>query len=248
MKIALCFAGQPRFVSQSYDNIMRHLIVPNKIEDIFVHTWWRDEFETIGYPQIGLMYKSSLNFIENNYKPKKMMIENDTIVALHPHHLIINNFSGGTAGYREPKDLNKTIPGWYSRYKVNCIKNEYKSEIKLDKYDAVIVTRFDVYMSKELKLDNLDLNVLNAPFVFWKKDISKRERCKYVGDILNVSNEKIMDIYAEIYNNMPEISKHAEIFVGESLIGHHLLVNNIKFIEPWTDSIDIKVYRSIYHG
>lgn len=241
MKIALCFAGQPRFVRQAYNNIRKNLIIPNEITDIFVHTWFRDEFESIGYRNAGRMYKTDLNFIETIYKPKKILIENDLTVPLHKYDIIINNSPTKESGYRRKDDLSRTIPGWYSRYKVNCLKNEYKIEANIDKYDAVIITRFDLYINEIIKIDELDLNKVNCHSLSWKETILENEKYKYVGDIINIGNEKIMDKYAEIYNNMPNISKYVEIFVGESLVGYQLFENNIEFIESWNN---IRVYRS----
>lgn len=47
MKIALCFGGQPRSPVASYDTVVKNLIIPNNIEDIFIHTWYRPEFASV---------------------------------------------------------------------------------------------------------------------------------------------------------------------------------------------------------
>lgn len=182
------------------------------------------------------MPESNLTFIRDNYKPKKMVVQNDNQIKFHSHDVIRQNCPKAVR-------LEDLLPAWYSRLSVNCLKNEYKSQIGLDKYDAVIFLRFDTHILKEIKIDQLDLNAINTYYVVWKSDFPENERHKYVGDIINVSNEKNMDIYAEVYNNLIEISKHIEYMFGESVLGQHLLMNNVPFVEPWKYHVNVNIVR-----
>jgi hypothetical protein len=45
MKIAICFAGQPRFIKECFDAINQNMILCNKDHEIkiFCHTWFSEE-------------------------------------------------------------------------------------------------------------------------------------------------------------------------------------------------------------
>lgn len=243
MKVALCFAGQPRDVIATYNNIVKYLIIPNGIQDIFVHTWYRPEFETLGYPQNGdggrlvYMNKMSLKFIEDNYKPKKMSVQNDLDIKFYSNNEIENFISDA---WKDGCHLQKRWgPCFYSRYKSCVLKNEYKAEKGIEKYDAIIITRFDNYLRKEINLNNLDLSKINAP-VLWRRNIIDT---KYVGDLITIGNEKDVDVYCDIYNNLPLISHHVENFFPERYIGEWFIMNNIEFCEPIQCPEDIVMYR-----
>ncbi len=239
MKIALCFAGQPRDVIGTYDNIVKYLIVPNNIEDVFVHVWWRPEFETQGFPintdQSGrkvYMPKSILKFIEDNYKPKMMLIEDDKQIQFHPQHLITDNITPAAS-------LDRLLPLFYSRYAVNCLKDEYKNGNNLSQYDAIVKIRFDNFIKREIKIDELDLNKISVA-TLWNRNIID---IRFVSDQIAISNENNMNIYSLIYYNMIEISKRVESFFGERIIGEHLIMNKIQFNEPWQYPRDMVMYR-----
>jgi hypothetical protein len=165
-----------------------------------------------------------------------MLVQDDNQIQFHSHDIIRENCPKAVG-------LESLLPGWYSRFASNCLKNEYKNEMKIDKYDAVIFIRFDTHILKEIKVDQLDLSAINAHYVVWKPEFLEDKRHKYVGDILNISNEKNMDIYAEVYNNLIEISKHVEYMFGEAILGQHLIMNNVSFVEPWIYHNDVNIVR-----
>ena len=243
MKVALCFAGQPRDVVATYNNIVKYVIIPNGIEDIFVHTWYRPEFETLGYPQNGdggrlvYMNKMTLKFIEDNYKPKKMVIQNDLDFKFYSNDQM-ENFT--TEAWRSGGHLQKRwCPCFYSRYISSTLKNQYKSENSIEKYDAVIISRFDNYFRKEIIIEQLDLSKINAP-VLWRRN---HIDINFVGDLLTVGNEKNVDTYCDIYNHLPAISHNLDNFFPERFIGQWFIMNNIEFCEPFNCPEDVVMYR-----
>jgi len=243
MKVALCFAGQPRDVVATYNNIVKNLIIPNGIEDIFVHTWYRPEFESQGFGQNSddgrkvFMNQQTLKFIEDNYKPKKILIQNDLDIKFYSNDQMENFI---TEAWKSGGHLQKRWgPCYYSRYISSLLKNEYKKEVGLEAYDAVIISRFDNYFRKEINLKQLDLSKINAP-VLWRRNVIDRN---YVGDLLTIGNEKNVDIYCDIYNHLPAISKNLENFFPERFIGQWFIMNDIEFCEPFNCPEDVVMYR-----
>mgnify|MGYP000939573819 CR=1 FL=1 len=239
MKTALCFFGQPRDVIGCYNNIVKNIIMPNSIEDIFIHVWWRPEFEMIGYSvntdnsgRRSYMTRSFLNFINDNYKPKKILIGNDLEVKFHSSNDISKDCNISAS-------LDRLFPMFYSRQTSCYLKNEYKKETGIN-YDAVIIIRFDDYIKREIKLENFDLSVINVP-VLWSRNLVD---INYVSDIITFGNEKNIDIYCDIYSNIPKISfQITDRFISERIIGEWFKMNKINFLESIKYPEDIVMYR-----
>lgn len=231
MKVALCLSGQPRSVKECYDYIANNLINPNSIEDIFIHLWWRPEFETTGiYGQI--IEKKILNFIEYSYRPKVFVVENDKDkIFWTPEDIKSSKIGEGV------------IPGmfsmFYSRNASNLLRVEYTKKNNIQ-YDAIIFNRFDNYIRRPIIIDKFDLTAVNTTdYVDRPADLT------YVNDIIIIGNEKIANIYASIYDNLPLISLHLYNFFGETILGKWFLMNNLTIHESMHYPGDVILYRTI---
>lgn len=241
MKIALCLSGQPRDVEACYPSIRDNLIIPNNIEDVFIHAWWRPEFETTGY-SVGRivpgnnnttrMSKTVLNFLENNLKPKKYIVESDADKIFHlPSDIVSPKIDEGL--------FPNIFSMFYSRHLCNSLRIEYEKENNIE-YDAIVFSRFDNYFRKQIKIDALDLNTLNST------DYINRIADKmYVNDVIMITNNEITNIYADIYHNLPLISKNLSHFFGEAILGKWFLMNNVTVSESIHYPGDIIIYRTI---
>ena len=47
MKVALCISGQPRGLETSLEHVIKNVIEPNNIEDIFIHTWYHPDWDNV---------------------------------------------------------------------------------------------------------------------------------------------------------------------------------------------------------
>lgn len=85
MKIAICFSGQPRFVSECYPGIKSNIIEANRNHDIdtFVHTWFSEEIsekilyhnEFSSFSGEAKIKKNAVDEIKKLYDPLDLMVE-----------------------------------------------------------------------------------------------------------------------------------------------------------------------------
>ena len=80
-------------------------------------------------------------------------------------------------------------------WKSSQLKQMYEKNHNF-KYDCVIKSRFDVALLDELDVMNQNLNYINSPDVCGNPNV--------ISDWFNFSNSDNMDVYLDVYNNMPE--------------------------------------------
>jgi hypothetical protein len=227
MKIALCFSGQPRFVKETYQNYLDNLIIPNNIEDIFVHTWWDAEklneplltsWNDVGYHIKIFLESDTIEFIQNNYQPKKIITEKETF----KHYIGAGEF--GKIQITQPHIFQSMVN---SIYKCNQLKKQYEEENNF-KYDLVIRTRTDINILDKIDLSNLSLfNKLYIPGGIGVLNYDS------INDQFAIGNSDIMDIYSNLYLCMNEFTNRKCFFNSEHLY-YVYFVNILKM----TDNIE----------
>lgn len=243
MKIALCFYGQPRNVTESYDLIKSNIIDQNGIEDIFIHTWWRPEFKTKDYrvntesgPFVHLR-EEDLQFLKSNYLPKKILIQNDKEVKFHNESLI-------TSHIMPYASLDRIFPSFYSRFQTFKLLKEYELDKKI-KYDNVCIIRTDTKVKIPIKISELDLSKINVNSIEWNPTNDKR----YVSDFIIVGNRDLMETYADTYNYLPKMAKiisqfkDDNRFFAEQISGTYLTQNNIDVTNSFNTRNEICLIR-----
>jgi len=257
MRIALCFSGQPRSVKESYYfSILKNLIEPNNITDIFVHTWWRPEWETKAYtdsyPQPSVIFKKdSIETIKNLYKPLKMVVEDDNIYKETIKNDFVNDISWAVPGQSisEKKCIYVTYPRYMSPYKSNQLKNEYEKENGFE-YDMVIKTRFDIIPRVRIDIKNYNVSKYFYIPTCYPQTIlevlpSTSNKWCGAGDIIAVGNKQNMDIYCDIFNRIKETSLKHPSAAAEGTLGYYLADNNVPLYFAWIDRQQICVYRQL---
>jgi len=253
MRIALCFSGQPRDVGACYNSFKENIIKPNNITDIFIHIWWREEFESTGI-KVGdsdsgtRVSKNILDFIKIKYNPKEMLVEND--VGKKYIHNIEDIKSPNTPNQlKREVSIERQFSQYYSRYHANRLKNEYAKKHNI-KYDAVIATRTDLNIKRKIKIDEFcnkcegckerDLSCLNtAGYRDRPMDIT------YLSDLMVIGNNKNINTYSDIYNHLPEISTLIDRFDGHEILGKWFMMNNITVNEScMRDPYYYTIYRT----
>ena len=221
MKAALCLSGQLRFLETCYYESMKPNILDTLRPDVFVHTWDPNDHvgkffinsggHTMGSPVQGGLVDKMVEL----YNPKKYVVEPQ------------KEFEFG-------KWSDRTMPGirsdylysmFYSGYKANQLRVEHEQEVG-QLYDWVIRARFDIALpSGPLQLDALDnqaLYVLQGCF----------DNQRGYLDSFAYSNSKIMNTYADLFNQIDTIMNTTDIrFCGEYLLRSHIDANNIPVIE-----------------
>lgn len=235
MKIALLFAGQPRYLDEAYNNIYDKILSKYDI-DCFVHTWWDESlsnkklefYHKLTYGRTYFYKEDTLETIMSLYSPKVMMYQKQKEFEIYEGNYALSN---PLSAYSQ----------WYSVMKVNELKNQYMESSDTN-YDLVIRCRFDC---KLMKFD-IDLQqYLNTDFLYAKvipDDVIK----PLITDQFAISSSKVMDVYCNLYNHLYEYylngqGNEKDGWVAERLITYHLNTQNIKIknIDPNKFDADI---------
>jgi len=259
MKIALCFSGQPRDVEESYPYISRNLIEPNNITDIFVHTWWRPEWESSAYtdsdPRPPTTFKKdAIDIVKRIYKPLRIDVENDLVYREEIKRDYADDSSWNVTGQiiSEKKYINISYPRYLSVLKSNNIKNEYEKELGFE-YDVVIKMRLDLIPRVLVDIKKLDVSkYFYVPTGFPQKNLGVFPRLIQgwcgVNDEFAIGNKKNMDVYCNIFNDLKKTSMRWPPCVGEGTLGNYLEDKRVPIYFAWVDRRDICVYRQIVEG
>ncbi len=210
MKIALCLYGQPRNLYQGYENIKREIL--DKYDtDVFLHAWSTDK-----------------NYITSQWRPidTEPSNINDIIKLYNPVKYIFNSpmiFDCDTSlpGYQNTphkSNINNILSQFYSRKSVRdllCLNN---------KYDFVIMIRYDIIIKKLPNLFEIDKNKLyfapdhpERPYVFNDNIIILS-----LNNFINLMNIDIHDC------NKNGVILNAEDILSYNLYKNNLLINCIK--------------------
>jgi hypothetical protein len=102
-------------------------------------------------------------------------------------------------------------------------------------YDCVILTRLDLRFDTMLKIPS-NLNKVTYPVGEGYKDGKRKFGIarvwgteKNLNDQIMIGNSKIMNLYKDIFNNIPIYFKEGIFINNETIIGTHLIKNNIEF-------------------
>ena len=218
MKIAICFSGQPRFVSECYQGIKSNLIDVNRNHDIdvFVHTWYSEDSAE------KVLYSNELSSFSGDAKIKSGVIEDikklyspKKIITDEPKKIISDicfdnasekYFAGYSSSGLTRKEfgdikVNNLYSMWYSILQSNLLKREY--ELFSGKiYDIVIRFRFDNICRRPIVL-----NDINPDFLYYQ-EMGQPDRM--ISDWINISSSKNMDTYSSIFNNIKNLKESLE--------------------------------------
>jgi hypothetical protein len=240
MKIAICFSGQPRFVSECYSGIKSNIIEPNRNHDIdiFVHTWFSDEIsekilyhnEFSSFSGEAKIKKSAIDEIKKLYDPLDLMVEQPL------NFLPTVNYEGSfsrqiDASHKMGVDkteyvkmrLNSHYSSLYSIMQANLLKKKHELKNGFT-YDWVLKVRFDNIIKSNIDLSNLDSNFL------YHQEMGKGE--SEIADWINFSNSKNMDSYSSAFATIESLAdssnKKFGWFSPESILKEACLRDNVQ--------------------
>ena len=235
MKVALLFAGQPRYLDEAYENIHDKILSKYDV-DCFVHTWWDDSLSgtrlqfhnKLTYGRTYFYKEDTLETIMSLYKPKAMVHQKQKEFDIYP------------GNYAMANPLT-TYSQWYSVFKSNQLRNQY-SEDSDTTYDLVIRCRFDCNLINF----NVELEEYLSTEYLYSKVIPDDKIKPLITDQFAISSPKTMDKYCNLYNKLHEYylggqGQQKDGWVGERLITHHLNTESveIKDIDPSNFNVDI---------
>lgn len=213
MRIAICFSGQPRFVSECYRGINENIIQANKNckIDTFVHTWfsedladkvlYHNEFSSFsGDAKIG---KNSIDDITTLYDPTEIIVDEPmNFLSLSSYEGSFNRQinTANKMGIEKEEyikmKLNSHYSFLYSIMQSNLLKKKYELK-KGFVYDWVIKLRFDNIIKYPIHFSSLDPNFL------YHQEMGKGE--SEISDWINFSSSKNMDSFSSAFHTIERL-------------------------------------------
>lgn len=241
MRIALCFSGQPRFVSECFDKIRANVIDFNSEHqiDVFVHTWFSEDIcnkklyvnEFSSFSGDATIPIDCIDRINNLYNPKSILV--DAPINFKPTKDIYENFIKfaitGKSDFGMPveefqfKKTEGLYSMMYSFMKSIAQKKIYELQFGF-KYDLVLKMRFDNIVNSPIDFQSFD----NNTFYSQENGNKSFELC----DWLNVGSSEIMDTFGSIFFRLETLINYSVNNFGgwsvESILKSCCLVNDIK--------------------
>jgi len=204
MKVALCFSGLPRFLSETLPYWKNCIINPYK-PSVFIHAW----FDGNSYDR-----KKLTDNLQSFYSPKILHVQsfekfdvstyNERIA---PHRTTPQNVISQFTGIKRSLELSR----------------EYEIANDLE-FDIVVRARFDWYLAKvDFEINN-QINVAHTPTLCNHKFLFNGDNHVGINDQFAYGNSKNMALYGKLVDNVPNLySNHRVDFCGEILLKSHLL-------------------------
>jgi hypothetical protein len=223
MKIALCFSGQPRFISNVSNFTLENVIGRNNV-DIFGHFWFDDSLQKNPYKYGGdggwvnqRIDSSAIDDFLKIYQPKLIKTEeskkfNDQYL-LDTYQTSVERYKRGSIDNPlEPdfrrRDINNIISYYYSLNQVGLLKSEYEYANNF-KYDVVIKMRTDTIVHNKLSFELLDENSL-----YYSDNMNQPDGM--INDWLNYGKSEVMDIFMSSFSFLNVLIREAMDQTGGS--------------------------------
>ena len=207
MKVAVCFSGLPRFIQECAPYWRKCLFEPYDC-DVFVHTWRQSEHQDA----------HTYNLIQHAYAPVRLCMEPVPIFdvseythRIWPHRVTPQAQFSQFEGIRRAQQLRQT------QEQVNSVK-----------YDVVIRARFDWFLAHVDLEINPCVNVARTPTLDGHQFTYDQTPLVGISDQFAYGTSKVMDVYADIVNNMPSLYlNHGVDFCGELFLRAHLYEHGV---------------------
>ena len=231
MNIAICVSGSIRYPELGLKSINK--IIP-KGAKIFIHTWKN--------VRSGKFLKT-IHRLKEKEGIKEMIDTNFDLLEYSYEKLKVDDFSELYDDFKSLYDSLKfnsyerddvgILSMYYSLYQANKLKSEYEKENNIT-FDKVVRMRFDsdfVNESLDLrKTASLDLCIPDTRFDYTG-----------INDQFAIGSSQVMDIYSNIYQDMPELTKGhycGEEILKQQLDKHNIIPTRIKFPVNKNNNID----------
>lgn len=203
MKIALCFSGQPRFVKDCSDLILKN-VIQNYDVDVFAHLWFDEELQTKPYKYGGngdwknqRIPNTAIDDFNEIYKPVKSLIEPSKSFGdldLDEDFELSEKkyWSGGIK--KEPdyqrRQINNSLSYFYSLSEVNRLRKLYEYENKI-KYDYVLRCRTDSQVSQPIEYSAFETQAVHCT--------SLMQQPPFINDWFNFGGPEAMEGFMGVF-------------------------------------------------
>lgn len=216
MRVAICYRGHLRTISQTFHTHQKYLfnIFDGYAIDFFCHTWNN--------------YTDEIDFVKNNIKPKRLLVENPKSLEKNPYNSLTASDRCFDENYIRQKEVDRlirpynTLSMWYSCNKVHSLRKEYSQSENIS-YDWIIDMRPDLYFHTKFNYDELDSNKLNCS---WWNTLGI-QAC-IPNDHIAIANENIIDTYSETFLYIPAYYFSENVpMIPELVLVQHLKSSSI---------------------
>lgn len=204
MKVALCFSGHMRDLSET-KNFWKGLI---KKYDIDVYaSFWDIENSELG---------DTINEFEKVYSPKRMEVENYDIFKQTTQDFASMNIQSPTTLaplFQQTSKAFGQLSMYYKIWRANMLSKQLGIE-----YDLIIRARIDTLLEEDFELQLNDM--LNVPMGI--SNCFTFPQAEGINDLFAYGNSKIMDYYSFIFLQMMEYLKEGHyLFPPEHFLAVH---------------------------
>lgn len=218
MKVAVCFSGLPRFISQCAPYWRNCLLTPYDC-DVFVHAWRQS-------PQSDAAHQE---LIHQLYAPVRCQLDSVPVfdvspytTRVWPHRVTPHNQFSQFEGVKRSQQLRRTHEQQWGR-----------------KYDVVIRARFDWFITHVNLEINPCVNVARTPTLDGHRFTYDHVPLVGISDQFAYGTSLTMDVYAGLVDNMNSLYvNHGVDFCGELFLRAHLHEHDICIREHvWQNGI-----------
>jgi len=230
MKIAVLISGQPRFTI-GFKSFLSNLI-GYKQADYFCYISKDDAIYKSDIPAISTEWASSN--LDWEYKTIQSILNNTGLIKSLKISDDIHQVFPAVDKVHCVTNTDNVFKMFYNIYQANKLREDYEKENNF-KYDLVIRTRPDLSLESVLDLNSIKLE---------KKEILMPNNAWFgdplANDVFAAGSSDAMSIYADLYPlKIKEYNNNGVIFHPESILGAHLLSNQIRSI-PGDFNVEIK--------
>lgn len=185
--VALCLYGHFRTFDDCWKNLKSNIIDINSISDIFISSW-SDSMGWFQHPENSVDHRAHPGFDLSSEKPSNEYIDS-VLSKLNPRQYSIESFKKyepyfdqvlkNLEQWHHPSPVHRpkgTLSQVWGRCSSIGLKKAYEEKHGF-KYDAVIVTRWDIFHNKPIAVDTFDLNYVTLDGMYGPDVISDAWAC-----------------------------------------------------------------------
>lgn len=229
-------SGLPRF-TREFDDFLNSLSNYDQLDWYFL--FWNATYnDDVRIPPNWPVDPSAAREKVKNFLPDKSNI-------IHYEVTTPPQFDSSKSYNLTPWSIAKHIwTMYYGIYAVNSVRRAHETTAK--PYDLVIRTRPDIGITEKLDLAHLHDQLKQSPnTVLMPNNHRHGMTGNPVNDLFGIALPDTMNIYAQTFEYIDAYNQAGLPFHGETVLSHHLKVNNINIPHPGFHSV-MRLYTN--HG
>lgn len=202
MKVAVCFSGQPRFINECSETIIKN-VFGDYLVDVFAHLWFDKDLLTKPYKYGGSggwenqrISEKAIDDFKKIYNPLDIVVEK-SCNFYDPYmeedfEISQNRYWSGSLSepnYME-RQIKNTLSNFYSMSEANRLKLKYEYKNRF-KYDWVFKVRTDVHVNTKIDLSKYNKNSFNCT--------SLMQQPPHINDWICFGGSDIMDVFMGVF-------------------------------------------------